>query len=762
MMRKLTILLGLTAVALSIPGALCLAQTPSAPIPTYVPPPKTQPNQPVMDQMTNIPYYTLENGMSSVLTLNNLAPTSTTAKVTIYNTKGEGHALQPIALDPHSYKQIDLNEVVPREDFSAGNVLVAYSGISMAVTCQVTVTSLDKRVSFESREPYEMQDMQDMMPFLSTKLVGIVSLPGRKAEGFLAVTNSGVAQDTVQISFGPKQKTITLSPRQTHLLRLNEEDEFAVRSADAKLVRLQYTGMPGDIITSGFVLNVEEGYSSAFTMSDPSLAGSTHLSGAHLLIGKPDQHMGFPEGTEFRSPLLLGNIGTDAVTAHILLDYTVKTSLEMSSIDQQGNATEDKFTTVSVGDITIPAGAVRRVELSEALAKIGDDPITEAGIDIDYGGEKGALIGQLVSVDQTGDYSLEVPVKDPASVTAGMEGVYPWTLEDGARTVVHLKNTTDQAVVGDLTFNYYENGAPKYYRHPRISLQPHQTIAIDIQELKDLKKPDALGQVFSPSATRGQAIWHQDTPYTMIGRAEQLNVTNGIASSFSCESNCCAYYSEDAFASPYPLTGAVGNQNGLYSYLQGTDCYGNPFGPTTNPNTYTWASGNTSIATTSPSSGNESTASYIAAGNTSISASALYHYYDNINGGCSCGGHTAYQPISSPAKSCSYTIQPSAGFATHCDDTKRTQSFQLGLSANDDPSYCKIGTVSCYPVSASSYHLELVSYTYDSVAQQCVLTYYATNEGDGTAGTVNAPATITIFGTSKTSTVASNGPVTCN
>jgi len=72
------------------------------------PPKRTLPPQPVMDQMTNIPYFTLRDGMSSTLTMNNLAPTATKVTVTLFNTDGRAHVLDPIMLDPHSFKEVHL------------------------------------------------------------------------------------------------------------------------------------------------------------------------------------------------------------------------------------------------------------------------------------------------------------------------------------------------------------------------------------------------------------------------------------------------------------------------------------------------------------------------------------------------------------------------------------------------------------------------------------------------------------------------------
>jgi len=523
------------------------------------------PPQPVMAQTTNIPYFTLRDGSSSILTLNNVGPTATTVTVTNYSMEGKAHPLDPITLNPHSYGQFDLSTVVPDDEFSAGNIQVAYTGIMMGVTCQVSIFSLEKRVSFESREPYEMQSMDEMMPLMSNKVGGVLSIPQREAEGFLALTNSSVNQATVQVSVGSKQKSFVLRPRQTQLLRLS--DEFGERGPSAALVRLEYSGIPGDIITTGFVLDLKNGFSSAFTMVDPSLDMSSHLSGAHLRIGQPDRSEGFPEGTLFRSPLLVANRGDMPVTAHVLLDYKIKQKLEMTPADpSKAEVTEEKFGTLPLGEVTVAPGGVQKIELSDFVGNLGEGPIMEAGVDVDYDAPPGTLLGQLVSVDQTGDYSFEVPIKDPAAATEGLDGIYPWTLDDGTNTVVHLKNTTGNPALAYMTLGYHDANGFNTYRHPKISLRPYETVEIDIQGLEDSKEPDLLGHVLPTTATHGQAVWHQVTPYSMIGRAEQTNVKDGIARSFSCNQNCCDNYSTTEYFSPSSVTANVGGSGYIDSY----------------------------------------------------------------------------------------------------------------------------------------------------------------------------------------------------
>ncbi len=602
-----------------------------------------RPAQMESDQMTNIPYFTLRDGMSSTLTLNNLAPSPTPVTVTIYNMEGKAQVLDPITLSPHSVKQVELRDVVVSDEFNSGNIEVAFKGIPMVVTCQVSVSNPDKRVSFESRE-------QDMMDFNSQKLNGILWLAQREAEGFLAITNTAKNKVTVDLAVGSKQKTVTLYPRETRLLKLSEE--FGQRPPVSALVKLQHSGLPGDIITTGYVLNLEDGYSSSFAMVDPAIMRSTHLAGAHLRIGKPDPSEGFPEDTQFRSPLLMANVGTNPVTARVSVDYTVKEKLEMTRWDRKDSteqkekeedATQDKFSTVAVKTLTIAPGDIERLELSEELAKLGvKGPVEEAGVDIDYEASPGALIGHLVSVDQSGDYSFEVPIKDPAAMNEMMEGGYPWTLEKGTNTVLHLKNTTDKSVVGLVVFTF-PGGT---YNPDRIQLEPYQTVAIDIQKLKDSKKRDVRKQLFPADAVHGQVIWRQETPYSLIGRAEEVDSKAGIARSFSCGFDCCVNYSDYFYLTPNTFTGPVGGTQALTANEAGNDCSGYPFGPYIDTPS-SWSSNNTSVATVSSGQ-----VSLVGGGSTNIVADFTYgkdYYYDSFQ---ICRLENNYWAVASQATAC--------------------------------------------------------------------------------------------------------------
>jgi len=105
-------------------------------------------------------------------------------------------------------------------------------------------------------------------------------------------------------------------------------------------------------------------------------------------------------------------------------------------------------------------------------------------------------------------------------------------------------------------------GLARLQRPDRIGLEPYQTVAIDIQKLKDSKKRDVRGHVFPERAMRGQVVWYEELPRSIIGRAEQVNAVAGIARSFSCSNPCpCPPNFKNGFLSPSSVTGPVGDHD---------------------------------------------------------------------------------------------------------------------------------------------------------------------------------------------------------
>lgn len=131
------------------------------------------------------------------------------------------------------------------------------------------------------------------------------------------------------------------------------------------------------------------------------------------------------------------------------------------------------------------------------------------------------------------------------------------------------------------------------------SIEPRQTVAMDVRALRDGQAPDVYGNTIPLDAKRGQIAWSVRGPegLAVIGRSEQADVVKGVSSNYSCQF-CCAISFDHAGASPEGTTAVgVGATKQFVAYETDKNCYGSLMQP--HPVTYgvTWTSANTAAAT---------------------------------------------------------------------------------------------------------------------------------------------------------------------
>jgi hypothetical protein len=564
----------------------------------------------------NIPYFVESEDLKSTLVLNNNKPDQTAVIVTIYNTKGEALQLAAINLKPLIPTRLSLQELLKsaKGNFSAGNIRVLYDGSSMSVTTQVSVVSADKKVSFESVEA----TAED---FATSRLDGILWVPDDETQVGAGLTNASSSPIDVAIKTDREQSNLSLLPRETRVVDLRALVMNVVEDSGGVLVTMEHNGTPGALIATGFALNKKTGFSSNLNFADCEASRSTKLAAAHVRLGSVDPHEGFKRGTTFRSPLAIANTMDKPTEARISVDYT----------------TGGQPRQVQLKPVTLAPREVKLIELSKQMARKGiTREVDDAGVDITYDGMPGTVIGRLTSFTDSGNYSFDVPVKDP--VGQG-NGSYPWRLDNGYTTVVHLKNTLDKNVTAVLQVRY-EGGS---YNPDRIKLAPHQTVAIDIGQLRDAQKKDLRGGVMPKKVESGQVAWFEEEPESLIGRAEVSDITNGLASSFSCgECGCSGLVMNSCAMTPSSGTAEVGAFGYMFAPSEmRRDCNYVMYGPYSPPGTITWSSTNTPVVTVD-GAGNETT---IAPGSANILAQwqtiVGYNYacaaiYANVTANATC------------------------------------------------------------------------------------------------------------------------------
>lgn len=568
-----------------------------------------------MVQMVSIPYFSQADGMFSILTLNNNMITDTPVNITLFDMDGIAFPLSPITLKAGSITNFPLQDLLKRATASldSGSIEIGYQApMSMSVTAQVGVFGPNSRISFESREV-------DMMDFMSSKMNAIVWIPEPAAQAFLALNNTAASTVHIRYSFNGEKHELRLRSHQSKLLYLNEHCEQ--HGGKGNLLRVEHDGAPGDVIGTGYVINRGNGYSSSFVLIDPSTAESNHLAGAHVRFGLPVESEGFLPGTKFQAPLVVANVSQQPINVSVSVDYT----------------SDSRFSSLTVAKLHLVPDEVKQIDLADKMADTGVyGPIEEAGLDVSYDGAPGSVVASLTSYDLTGDYSFEVPIKDPADMSHMSQGSYPWTLEGGTKTVLHLKNTTNQPQQASILIRFPGG----MYKPDLVNLKPYQTVPIDIASLKKSKKKDATGTVFPKNANSGTVTWSELKPKTMIGRAEQLNIAQGIARSFSCGGCPCPNNMISTSMDPDALSTFVGYGGYPFTPTYKTeDCQYWIYGPYTITPT-SWSSDNSGIASVNSSG-------YVnlnEPGSTSIVANTQMTVYSPPY----CQTQQIYPPISGP------------------------------------------------------------------------------------------------------------------
>jgi hypothetical protein len=170
-------------------------------------------------------------------------------------------------------------------------------------------------------------------------------------------------------------------------------------------------------------------------------------------------------------------------------------------------------------------------------------------------------------------------------------------------TETYIKNITD--VEEDyVAFLLWENGG--MYMIGRKSIAPHETVHIDVKELRDQQIPDEQGRTIPQYISSGQLQWTLNRKdslpdddaranLSLMGRSEQVDLQNGIVNNYSCQ-NCCAGNSIGTRISPSSVEIEYGETAQFSAHETQETCYGFPYEYTVGAN---WTSSNSGMGTIS-------------------------------------------------------------------------------------------------------------------------------------------------------------------
>ncbi len=122
-------------------------------------------------------YYSVKNGLTSKLLLNNKGPDPLTASPTLLSMSGERFDVPPVTIDGQSFQMIDMSPWINAAgpQFQEGSVEVFHLGKDLVLGAQVYLVDEQHSLSFDEK-------LVETKTFKSARLEGVWWLPSQKGQ----------------------------------------------------------------------------------------------------------------------------------------------------------------------------------------------------------------------------------------------------------------------------------------------------------------------------------------------------------------------------------------------------------------------------------------------------------------------------------------------------------------------------------------------------------------------------------------------------
>lgn len=502
-------------------------------------------------------YYTLKDNFTAKLLLNNKGPKPIEVLPTLFSMSGEKFEAPAVIVDGNTHQFIDLADwaAAAGEQFREGSLQLFHRGRDLVLGAQIYLTDDTHSLSFEEK-------LSEPTMAASSRLAGVWWLPSPDGAVSLVLSNTTDAVLSVSTKIrgaslkGETSATIDLQPHETKVLDLKRD--VAGRWRESKFsfgaIYVEHNGPRGGVLARAMAHHAAAGYSLPIQFYDPRAAKSKSLQGAGLRVGKA--------GLEPLSPKVVAhNAGDTETTLSGRVPYT------------RGDGSSG---VVSLPTVHLSPGETQVIDIGQSLRAHGvQREVAAAGLEIEYTSEPGSVVTSAFSVSRSGNQVFRVPLWDIAAQRSATGG-YPWYIEGDSSTIVYIKNVTDEPQQYTLQLRY-DSGV---YSVGLKTVEPRQTVALDVRALRDQQIPDERGHAIPLGAESGQINWSLRGPrnQVLIGRSEQADIARGTSSNYACM-NCCPDSFSGGWVVPDGTLSFVGDETQFTAFEQTVNCYGSPNAP---------------------------------------------------------------------------------------------------------------------------------------------------------------------------------------
>ncbi len=576
----------------------------------------------------DFPYYSLSNGFTSTIYLVNVTPTPIDLTVAIHALSGQTVLAPILTIQGLGKTSVDLATLLTQLSadvtgtFAEGSVSIYFTGTIMPIAGQLTMTNPTQRMSFET----EMVDNSPGLFLLPKQLNALWWGIGGGRDARLMVTNTSgsSASADVYLDFQGERHTsaaLTFAAHETKVLSVTQMlGDLNVSPAQASQGGI--TIVPRDVIPTllaqGRITDPVTGFSTTLNFLDPSLELSNTLHASGLPIGTPSSDSPYAGAGTFVPHVVVRNLLGTPQTVTITLEYpqpvpagTVSTSTTTIAATAAPNiqvipprpvpgdanhhpewGANAGATLGSTALATIPLGAYSTVDYSLVTAT-GQLPtaLPYSSIKVQYSGPAGSAIAEVASVEAKGDLVVDGRMANEGNVWTA-SGANPWHLDSNTESIEFLTNDSNQI----CRIGFRVDTLGQSYFLTKVRLNPHETRAFNLRQLRDAQIPDFKGNLIPANATDGTVTWIHLDQLPVMGRLVVMRRNQGIASSYQCGTCPCPSYAGLAID---PFTDVLGDgfEDQYVATAEYTTCTSPYYSEITDM--CAWTSDNSPVATVS-------------------------------------------------------------------------------------------------------------------------------------------------------------------
>jgi len=520
--------------------------------------------------------------------------TSTSVDFTpvIFMADGTEYDLSPMTVPPAGLVEVNINEALRDAPPRIAAHLSSYGSVAVRFThgwnaLDAMIQDLDTTRSLIYRECLtQTVPVNAQVPGEQT-VEGLWWKRDKDTDGFIALSNATDSPVQAHLQArganGPRgqDRVLQIDAHATYDVSLRELLEGTPAAHDLQGgVTVRFHGVIGDVTLAGGMENAEQGFSAPMYFRVKNLnavSAPQQFAAVGIMMGKQDPMMNFPADVQFTPYAVIGNAQLTPAWVVPRIEY-FRNSQEQS---------------VSVPTVRLLPWQTTRIDIKGIMAAQG---ITDYGgiihLVLEYTGNPNALIAAAGSVDDSGTYVFDVPVR---GVTPSPSKTMYFSNLNGNDTMFTIWNPTSNPQDAILTL-HANTGS---YKLP-IHVNGHESSMFNLSELEMNNIPDVDGHQLSTNLI-GTAELASSQGH---GSKFTLAIDSGVynVQTATCGGACdCGVYVTDVFIVDNPFAVDVSGAHQLTATADWSDS------SQTNVTTdYAWWSDYGTIISVGNNSGNTS------------------------------------------------------------------------------------------------------------------------------------------------------------